>query len=484
MVKLTKNKSNSPWVLMMYEVILNCDPIASIQISDDLGEISIILNIPAVATPEFFSVRNKIQNILRFPDEYPGMKMFTICRGNKITVEAASDLEAKIARVRREYSSSVCKAYIKLMEQGFVSGTQYQVQQLYLAGFIDQQQLSDITHFYITRLGINRSIYGFRYNTFAPNYTYLIVGSGAIGSILSTALYEHGCDASLLCGSNFHTLLDHGITVQRPGTLDRRTHLKLFDKAQPLPQTDVVILCNKAYSNPEVLQSLAARINPKVIITIQNGIGLEDEIKKHFPNAHIVIGVCWIKATRIAPDCVVHSFGNKVDVGELDLAAGQVVQPSDLVWRVHDDFLLAHLNVSPSSQLTSIVWTKLAFNLPLCAYSIIHDVSSTALLNHEDYKREILALLDEIVILATACGQKINMIAVNESLEKFAKAVPENFHSMKLDFDAGLPLEKESSFDRLQQIAREHSIAMPILDAAISMLNEKLIARTSTKHCL
>ena len=471
---------------MFYEVILNRDPIASIQISDDLGEISIILNIPAVATPAFFSTRNRIQDILRFPDEYPGMNMFTMCHGNKITIEAATDLEAKIARERREYSSSVCKAYIKLMEQGFVSGTQYQVQQLYLAGFLDLQQLADITHFYTTQLATNRKIFGlhrFHYNTFAPNYTYLIVGSGAIGSVLSTALHDKGCDTSLLCGSNFRTLLESGITIQKPGERDRTTRLKLFDKAQPLPQTDVVILCTKAYTNPEVLQSLAARVNPKVIITIQNGIGLEQEIKKHFPLAHIVIGVCWIKATRIAPDCVVHSFGNKVDVGEFDLAAEQVIQPSDLVWRVHDDFLLANLNISPSSQLINVVWTKLAFNVPLCAYSIIHNVSSTALLNHEAYKQEVLALLNEIVILSTACGHTINMTAVNESLEKFAKAVPENFHSMKLDFDAGLPLEKESSFDRLQQIARERSITTPILDAAIAILNEMLVARISMKHC-
>ena len=55
---------------------------------------------------------------------------------------------------------------------------------------------------------------------------------------------------------------------------------------------------------------------------------------------------------------------------------------------------------------------------------------------------------------------------------------------MKLDFDAGLPLETESSFAKVQQIAREKAILTPILDAVILTLNEKIQVRESKHYSL
>lgn len=140
---------------------------------------------------------------------------------------------------------------------------------------------------------------------------FLVYGAGAVGSYLGVVLGHQGHDVTLLTRPDMAELLvGTGLRVTLPGEETIRAEPELatgvrrvFEQETPF---DVILLTVKSYDveaalNPVV--AFAPRPYP-AIITLQNGIGIEEMVQDALEDATVIAGSLTTPLSRETPDHV------------------------------------------------------------------------------------------------------------------------------------------------------------------------------------
>ena len=151
----------------------------------------------------------------------------------------------------------------------------------------------------------------------------MIVGAGSVGGFFGARLAEHNHNVSfLLRPRTLEAVQAHGLIVRSAnGTLT--VHPTAASDPCNLHKPDLIILSMKAYD----LDGALAQIEPvmtdqTVILTLQNGVDVEDRILACFKRDCVVGGVAFIYSKIVQPGVIEHYKRGSVAIGEL---AGGVV---------------------------------------------------------------------------------------------------------------------------------------------------------------
>jgi 2-dehydropantoate 2-reductase len=140
---------------------------------------------------------------------------------------------------------------------------------------------------------------------------FLVYGAGAVGSYLGVMLMQQGHEVTFLIRPDTAQLLgETGVRVSLPDGSVIRVHPELatgvrrvFEQDVPY---DVILLAVKSYDVEAALNPLIAfapRPYP-VVITLQNGIGLEEKVQEALEGAMVIAGSLTTPLSRETPDHV------------------------------------------------------------------------------------------------------------------------------------------------------------------------------------
>ena len=142
---------------------------------------------------------------------------------------------------------------------------------------------------------------------------------------------------------------------------------------------------------------------------------------------------------------------------------------TDAVLALVDDLAGAGIAASALDDLALGRWKKLVWNIPYNGLSVVLDAGTDELMADAATRSLVEALMREVVAGAAACGPRIPDAFVQQMLDDTERMIP-YATSMKLDYDAGRPLELDAIYGAPLAAAREAGHEMVRVQALYEQL--------------
>ncbi len=306
----------------------------------------------------------------------------------------------------------------------------------------------------------------------------VILGAGALGSILGGYLAEAGSEVTLVARRpHVEAIRAAGLTIE--GLSGRRVvrGLQATDDPSEVPSADLLILAVKSFHTDEALRSvLHLRGRVGMAISVQNGWGKDGELTATFGGDAVVGAATLVGGSMPEPGRVVHTNRGGTWVGEFDGRRTARVEALQDLWR------RAGLPIEIRSDIQSTIWCKLNQMVPAAALSCV-----TRLCIHEIYlDRELAGLFVEISREVAQIAQRLNIPLVDlpglpvktlctlpleeavDSVQARGRAMREQGMtgvriSMLQDLERGKRTEADQVLGHVVRLADEHGVALPVV---------------------
>ncbi len=146
----------------------------------------------------------------------------------------------------------------------------------------------------------------------------MIVGAGSVGGFFGAHLAKSNPNVSfLLRPRTLQAVRERGLILRSAsGTLTVRP--PAASDPRELVRPDLIILAVKAYDLDEVMDQLEPVLTAKtIILTLQNGVDVEDRILARLHRDCVVGGVAFIYSKIIEPGVIEHYKRGSVAIGEM-----------------------------------------------------------------------------------------------------------------------------------------------------------------------
>jgi len=312
-----------------------------------------------------------------------------------------------------------------------------------------------------------------------------VVGCGAIGSYYGAMLCRAGQDVHFLLRSDYDAVRHKGVLICSPAG-DFTVRPKAAKTPEGIGICDLVLIGLKSTANDQFQNLLPPLVGPRtMVVTLQNGLGNEEELAKLFPVKQILCGLCFVCLNRIEPGVIQHTDYGLIILGEYqrrplsrthNLAA--MFREAGVPCKVTDDLARAH-------------WEKLTWNIPFNGLGVAGIAGVEALLNPQcatcdrksprpclatdellndpRWEKLLRELMQEVISIGRALGFDMPDSLVEEQITR-TRTMGAYKASTLLDFECGRPLELESLFLLPLREARRVGVAAPRLAALCEVL--------------
>lgn len=287
---------------------------------------------------------------------------------------------------------------------------------------------------------------------------------GAIGGFYGAKLAHAGKEVHFLSHSDYQYVKERGLQVDSCDGSFHLPQINAYGAASDMPKCDVVLIGLKTVNNhllPELLPPLLKE--DTLVVLIQNGIGVEEDVQQIFPEVQLAAGLAFICSAKTEPGRVNHQCYGYINIGNYSCKQQEKID------EVVDDFRKAGVDANEVEYLEAR-WKKAVWNMPFNGMTVALNTQTDILLQHPSTLQLIKDQMMEVIEAAQACGVK----NIDESFAE--KMIYNTVHmtpyspSMKLDFDFKRPMEINYLYTRPIEKAREAGYQMRKLE----MLEQEL----------
>lgn len=309
-----------------------------------------------------------------------------------------------------------------------------------------------------------------------PNFSYSVLGTGAIGGYYGGRLQQSGAEVHFLLRSDYNHVRQHGLTIESADGDFVLSRVNAYQNVADMPPSDVVLLALKTTHNHQLSQLLPQLLKDDgLVLVLQNGLGVEDEVADLVGAERVLGGLCFICANKVGPGHIRHLDYGRITLGEFRAD----YQPGGITPRLQalaEDLESAQIPVAATADLIEARWKKLVWNIPYNGLSVVLNARTDALMQNADSRRLVETLMQEVLTGAKAVHQRaIPSQFVADMMQTTDQMTPYNT-SMKVDYDAGRPMEVEAIFGSPLQQAQAAGLALPqlaMLTQQLRFLNER-----------
>ena len=307
----------------------------------------------------------------------------------------------------------------------------------------------------------------------------VIVGAGALGSILGGYLAETGVSVTLV-GRKPHVdaIRSRGLIIDGLRGQRKVGNLHAVSDPREVASADALILAVKSYDTAEALAGIAhLRGRVGAALSVQNGGGKDEALAEALGSEAVVGATSIVGGSMPEPGRVIHTNEGATWIGELD---GRL---SARVEAIAECFRRAELAVEVREDIRSAIWCKLNQMVPAAALACV-----TRLRMHEMYQdrslatlfvelsREIAAIADRTGIpladyqgfpVKTLCSQPFDD-AVESVMARGRMMQARGMTQVKIstlqDLERGRRTEVEQVIGYVVRLAATHRVPVPKLD--------------------
>ena len=286
--------------------------------------------------------------------------------------------------------------------------------------------------------------------------SYGIIGTGAIGGYYGAMLAKAGNEVHFLFHKDYEYVKQHGLQVDSCNGDFHLHDVRAYAHTSEMPQCDVVLVCLKTVNNHLLTSLLPPLLHPEtVVVLIQNGIGVEADVQKMFPEVHLAAGLAFICSAKTEPGRVSHQCYGSINLANYSC-------DDTTLQAVRDDLLKAGVEAR-LVEYHEARWKKAVWNMPFNGMTVALHTETDKLLSNPHTRRLIREQMMEVVGVARQLGVKnVDEEFVEKMLVTTDAMVPYS-PSMRLDYDFNRPMEIDYLYTRPIEIAREAGTDMPKL---------------------
>ncbi|KAJ3259820.1 hypothetical protein HK103_001711 [Boothiomyces macroporosus] len=308
----------------------------------------------------------------------------------------------------------------------------------------------------------------------------LVVGAGAVGCKYASHFQHSGNTVSLVCRSNYKVVKANGVKLETP---DGNSHVfypdyVYCDTSEAAGSYDHVVVTTKAIPNINVVELIKPIVSTNTMIhLIQNGIGIEDDVSKQYPNNPIVSCIAYIACHQKELGTVlVTSKVTYFTAGlfEMDTIANEKLQS------FIDCGVSGGLDIFRDDCIQRARWWKLIWNGSFNPLSIVAGNKNCKEMLADPHLHSLVrTLMNEVITVANlVCTEKIPLKAVDEHIA-YTEKLGEYKPSMLLDWENGNPIEIKTILENPIALANKHGLDMPNFKFIYRLLQAKVNERNT-----
>lgn len=287
---------------------------------------------------------------------------------------------------------------------------------------------------------------------------YGIIGTGAIGGYYGAMLARAGFDVHFLLHSDYDHVCRNGLFIDSCDGPFRIGRVNAYRLADDMPRCDVVLVGLKSVNNHLLTRLLPPLLHGStLVVLVQNGIGLEEDLQKQLPSVWLAAGLAFICSAKTGPGCISHQCYGNINIGNYSCPDTALV-----------DRLVAELKSAGVGaalvEYNEARWKKAVWNMPFNGMTVALGTMTDRLLACPDTLRLIRGQMMEVVGAARALGVGGVDEAFAEKMIRNTQAMTPYSPSMKLDYDNRRPMEIYYLYTRPIAEARAAGFAMPRLE--------------------
>jgi 2-dehydropantoate 2-reductase len=318
-----------------------------------------------------------------------------------------------------------------------------------------------------------------------------VVGCGAVGSYYGAKLARAGDELHFLLRSDFQVVKRRGVRIRSPQG-DFCIRPKCAQTPQEIGPCDLVLIGLKTTANDLFPSLLPPLLGPDtVLLTLQNGLGNEEQLARLAPVEQIMGGLCFVCLNRVEPGLIHHIDHGLVMLGEFK----RWPEP-----RTHDlatRFRNSGIPCSVTDNLVRAHWEKLTWNIPFNGLGVASAAGREAVLNGElrpgsplgpclttdklledpGWYELVRELISEVILAARGLGFNLADDLADKQIDRTRTMGPYKASTL-LDFEQCRPLELHSLFLEPLRQARAADVATPRLAALCKVLTQLDPAKT------
>ena len=287
---------------------------------------------------------------------------------------------------------------------------------------------------------------------------YGIIGTGASGGYYGAKLAHAGQEVHFLLHSDYEYVKQNGLQVDSCDGSFHLADVNAYQHTEDMPQCDVVLVCLKSVNNDKLQTMLPPLLHAHtLVVLIQNGIGVEEDVQKMFPNVQLAAGLAFICSAKTKPGLVSHQCYGSINLANYSCRDEAQMQA------VVDEFRQAGIETG-FVEYHEARWKKAVWNMPFNGMTVALHTQTDLLLKNPSTRQLIREQMMEVVSTAQHLGVKnLDASFVDKMIETTDAMTPYS-PSMRLDYDFHRPMEIYYLYTRPLEIARNAGCRMPKLE--------------------
>jgi 2-dehydropantoate 2-reductase len=290
------------------------------------------------------------------------------------------------------------------------------------------------------------------------------VGAGTIGSLYAAHL-ARVADVWVLCRRDEHAraLAEQGLRIT--GKADFTARLDATTDPGELPAVDLAIVATKATELDAAAAGLAGRIPDATVMTVQNGLGAEEIVRRH-GDWRLLSAVTFMSGTRHSDAHVEYVLDTETWLGPYGDSSPELAEETARL------IVSAGLKARAFADLRPAQWSKLIFNATVNGVAALTGLPHDFHFAEGDLGELVHALVDEGKRVADAAGIELhddpwemNVLATRRGSA--------HHPSMLEDVRAGRPTEVELINGALVREGERLAVPTPLHEALYALVKAR-----------
>lgn len=282
-----------------------------------------------------------------------------------------------------------------------------------------------------------------------------ILGSGAVGSTYG-ALLSKKEDVTLI-GRKAHVDVINSSGLFLYGEFEGKYDVRADTQIREIPSNSLVVLSTKVTGSQKAIEGIKHLVKKDtIILLVQNGLGIEEIVKKILPDHETIRAVVTLGAEFLEPGKISNVVSIKIDL-EKSRSSGKIAG-------LLKDCGLA---VEISDNINIQAWTKLAINSVLNPLTAIFQVEGNEIIT-DSLKPVRHGIVSECSEVAKAEG-----IEIDPTIEEMIDAGVSNFFnysSMCQDMIKGKKTEIDFLNGKIVELGKIHNIPTPFNELMVAFI--------------
>jgi 2-dehydropantoate 2-reductase len=294
-----------------------------------------------------------------------------------------------------------------------------------------------------------------------------VIGAGAMGGLFGARLAQAGEDVTLVdvAPQAVDAINANGVRLDEKSGGSQAIRVPAVTDPADVGPVDLVLVFVKCYHTEAALRAAAPLLNGNTaVLTLQNGWGNAARIAAIVGEARVLVGLTYHSATMLGPGHVLHAGQGMTFVGEMNGTTSPRME------QIAAAFRGAGLEVTPTADVLSQIWAKLALNCCTLPTAALLRFYAGQLVEHEEMLDMMRGLLREVVAVANAQNIALSYTERWEAITSLLRRATGAKPSMLQDVENGRRTEIDVINGAIVEAGRRQHIPTPYNEAMVWLI--------------